>query len=632
MKRKSTLGMRFKMPQEAGLAKLSAALLALALFLLGRFLPAPPLGATFFFAASAIILCLDLIVSAILKLLRGRGIDEELLFVLATAGAFALRAEEEGTAALLVYRVGTIAAAFAAALAEMFIGAAVPEEGRTVRRVEDGKTVSVPLSEVVSGDVLAFNPGETVPVAGTVSEGKAKIAQPGGEGPRTVDEGDAVDEGSVVVEGTLLLYARHDAVVSLAERFRDNDGAYPHRMGRTTIFSRLFAPLVLAAAVIVGVLVPLLFKASYPVWLKRALGLLLTSGHNALVLAVPLVYFAGVTASLRRGVLFRSFGAVDTLSRTTTAAVDVASLTTGRQISHTRSDTLTREQLLLLASYAYAYLEGPNAEAVLAASGEKPDVLRIKDYNVLPGGVEATVGPLRLVMGSAACMESLGIDVGPERPAGTTEYLAVNGSLAGEIGFADTLRGDAVPFVHAMADEGVDRIVLISESDHDGCAETAMRLGISEFYAELRGEERVQRIKLLHEMQIKGEKMAYIVRDEKDLPLLKAADLGIATGGAANPVCDAADVVLQNDRLPEIARAVMFARSIRRTAVSVILMPIAAKALIGLLVILGVMRLWTVTALDFLLTMAAIVYAVLIRERLEAREGALMRLRRKAKG
>lgn len=632
MKRKNISRMRFRLPQEASLPKLAAAALALALFLLGRFLPAPPLGAMFFTAAAAIILCLDLVLSAILKLLRRRGIDEELLFVLATAGAFALHIGKEGTAALLIYRVGAMAAAFAVALAEVYIAASVPEEDRAVRRVENGKTVTVPLGDVKSGDVLVFHPGETVLVTGTVAEGKAQIAQPGGEGPRVLGEGDAVEEGSVVVEETLLLCARHDAVVSLAERFQDNDNAYPRRMGRMTFFSRFYAPLALAAAVLIGVLVPLLFDLSYTLWLQRSLGLLLTAGQNALVLAVPLAYFAGVTASLHRGVLFRSFGAVDALSKTTTAAVDLATMTTGRHVSHTRSEALTREQLLFLASYAYAYLEGETAEAVLAAAGEKPDVLRITDYNVLPGGVEVAIGPLSLVMGTAACLEEKGIEVISERPVGTTEYLAVNGYLVGEIGYSDSLRGDAVPFVRAMAGEGVDRIVLISEGGHDECAEAAMQLGLSEFYAELRGEERVERMRLLREMQIKGEKMAYIARDEKDLPLFKAADLGIAPGGAAKAVCDAADIVLQNDRLPEIARAVAFARGIRRTAVAVILLPIAVKVLIGLLAVFGVLPLWAVTALDFVLTMAAIAYAVLIRRQLEARAGAQSLLKQKAKG
>jgi Cd2+/Zn2+-exporting ATPase len=632
MKMKNSSQTRFQLPQEASLPKLVAVTFALALFLLGRFLPIEPRGALIFTAAAAIILCLDLVFSAAMKLLRRRGIDEELLFVLATAGAFALHAGKEGTAALLIYRVGVMVAAFAAAFAEMRIGVVAPEESRFVYRMENGNTVSVPLRDVKSGDVLVFHPGETVAVSGTVAEGKAKIAQSGGEGPRYVEEGDAVQEGSIVVEETLRLYARHDAAVSFSQKFSENDGAYPRRMGRMTFFSRIYAPLVLAAAVIVGVLVPLLFQQSYALWLERALGLLLTAGQNALILAVPLAYFAGITASLSRGVLFRSFGAVDTLSRTTSLVVDMATVTTGRHISHTRSDALTREQLLFLASYAYAYIEGQNAEAVLSASGEKPDVLKISDYNVLPGGVEAKIGDLEVVMGSAACMEAKGIDVTGERPAGATEYLAVNGHLAGQISFVDTLRSDAVPFVRAMAEEGVDRTVLISRADHDGCAEVAMQLGVSEFYAELAGEERLQRVRLLHSMQIKGEKMAYIARDEEDLPLFEAVDLGIAPGGAAKAVCDAVDIVLQNDHLPEIARAVSYARNIRQTAISVILLPIAVKILIGLFAILGLIPLWAVTGLDFLLTMAAILYAVLIRNRLDSRAGLLQRLRLKIKG
>lgn len=613
-----------RLPREAGPGKIAVIVLSFALFLLARLLRLEEPGPVILTAAAAVILCLDLLYEAARKLLTRGAVEEELLFTLATAGSFALKIGAEGTAALLIYRAGALIAALVATLSEGRMEQGVRESAPTVRRVGKGRLERVYLDAVRQGDVLRFDQGETVPLRGKVAEGAAQVSLPGEEGyvPWHVREGDPVPPGSVVLEGTLYLCAEEDRPES-APRM-NWEGATPMKTGRLTFFARFYAPIILALALVVGILVPLLGQGDFAPWMKRALGMLVTASQSALAFAVPLAYFAGVTAAFWRGVLFRSFGAVDTLSRTTSAAVDIETLVTGRHISHIRSDKLTREQVILLAAYAGAYADGASAEVVRRAYGEKPDALRITEYTALDGGVQARIGDLTVVMGSAGCLKEKGVEFLAESLPGTeTAYIAVNGQYAGEIGFTDALRSDALPFVRAMAERGVDRVVLLSKGEEAACAEVAGRLGIGEFYAELKGEERTRRLKVLHDMQIKGEKMAYIAREAGEIPLMRAGDVGIAPGGAQEAVKAAADVVLQSDYLPDIAQAVAAARNIRLTAMSLILVPVAVKVLMALAALLFTLPMWAVTLADFLLTLAALAFALSVRKRLVDGKGGL---------
>lgn len=528
----------------------------------------------------------DILVKAGKGIKNGRVFDENFLMAAATAGAIALAVYQTGdyteaVAVMLFFQTG-----------ELFESRAVGKSRKNIRALTDirpdyanidcgGTLKRVNPENVETGSIIIVQSGEKIPLDGVVVKGEAELntaALTGESLPRFVTAGDEVIGGSINTSGVLHIRTTKQFGESAVSKILDlieNAGSRKSKPERfISGFARVYTPAVCFCALVLAVLPPLVrsclsdLPADWEIWIYRALTFLVVSCPCALVVSIPLTFFAGIGGAAKAGILIKGSDYLEALSKTKIVVFDkTGTLTQGvfevRAVHH---NEINEAELIELAALAESGSSHPIGKSLQRAYGKEIDRSRVSDFREISGkGVVASVDGLQIAAGNDKLMKQLGIKPAPCRQAGTIIHTAVNGKYAGHIVIADVVKPKAKEAVAALKAAGVEKTVLLTGDTDAAGKQTAAFLGIDEAYGGLLPAGKVEKVEELLKNKPEKAKLAFAGDGLNDAPVLSRADIGIAMGAiGSDAAIEAADVVLTDDDLTKIATAVRSARKCTR--------------------------------------------------------------------
>ncbi len=548
--------------------------------------------------------------------------DENFLMALATVGAFALGEYTEAVAVMLFYQVGEMFQSYAVRRSRKSIAALMdirPDHAMLLR--EDGNATGVSPDTIKVGDRIQVSPGEKVPLDGIILDGSAQLdtaALTGEAVPRTVTTGDLILSGCINLSGVLTVEVTKpfgESTVSKILELVENAAARKAKAENfISKFAAVYTPIVVIAAVVLAILPPLLIPGqSFPEWIYRALTFLMVSCPCALVISVPLTFFGGIGGASKEGILFKGGNYIEALAATEIAVFDkTGTLTMGTFTVQELSPVgISKEELLSFAAHAEQFSSHPIAQSLLEAYGNAIEPAIVQKVTETAGhGVTATVDDKTVLVGSARLLQQAGITVEEVAADGTLVFVAIDGTYAGYIRIADTVKADAAATVKALKAAHIRTVMLTGDSHTTGEA-VAKALGIDTVYAELLPGDKVQKVEdLLHEKSAKGQ-LLFIGDGINDAPVLARADIGIAMGGSGSDAAiEAADVVLMTDEPQKLITAIRIAKKTRRIVRQNVTFALTVKIAVLLLSALGLVGMWAAVIADVGVLVVAICNAL----------------------
>lgn len=592
------------------------------LFLLGMLCGEGTAG-TILLLAAYVLVGADVLWRAAVNLRHGHLFGEHFLMSTATIGALALGDYAEAAAVMLLYQLGEFLQDRAVQRARRSITALMDIRPDTARVLMDGREEVVHPEAVAVGSMIRIYPGERVPLDGTVTAGESTLdtaALTGESLPRTVHTGDTLLSGCVNITGALTVRVTAAYAQSAAARILDLVEEAADKKSRTeafiTRFARIYTPVVVCAALGIAVLPPLITGDAFAPWVYRALTFLVISCPCALVISVPLTFFAGLGAASRSGLLVKGSSYLDALARTDTVVFDKTGTLTEGSLRVTRilpAAGATEQEVLARAAAAEQHSSHPMARAVMRAFAECGGTpAAVHDIEEHAGrGITARSEERIICIGTRAYLSESGItDLPPAAPAGAI-WLAVDGAYVGMICVADTVRAGAADTVRALREHGVRETVMLTGDARPTAQSVAAAVGIDTVYAELLPQDKAAHLERLLAAERAGRTLAYIGDGINDAPVLARADIGIAMGGiGADAAIEAADVVLMTDEPRRLVSLLALARRTVRIARENIALAIGIKAAVLLLGALGWVNLWAAIFADVGVTLLAVLNAM----------------------
>ena len=619
----------------------SAALLLLGILLRGRLAALSPAAEYLVFVPAYLLAGWPVLRGAARAAVHGRLFNEMFLMTVATLGAFAISALSEAVAVMLFYSVGEHFQELAVARSRRSIGALMGLRPDYARLAADGAGRKVAPETVSVGQLVEVLPGEKVPLDGVIEEGRSSAdtsALTGESVPRALEPGDEVLAGFINESGRIRVRVTREFGRSSVSRILELVEHAAARKAPTekfiTRFAAVYSPIMVAAALLVAFLPPLLFPdAVLRDWVYRALVLLVISCPCALVLSIPLGYFGGIGAASRSSILLKGSNLIDALNEVRAVVFDkTGTLTRGRfQVRRVLPvDGLHPAELLRWAALAESHSSHPAARAVLEAwrdcggGGAAADPSAVEEVRELRGlGVIARAGGRRILAGSARLLRQQGVATGTLEAraaggdgdgaagAGTAVYLALDGSPAGVVLIADRLKEEAAAAVQELRRLGVPRLLMLTGDSDPVAREVADRLGLDGYASELLPEDKVAEIEQVKRALPRGGRLLFVGDGINDAPVLAHADVGVAMGAlGSDAAIEAADVVLMDDDLRRIPKAMRIARFTRGVVIQNIVLALGVKlAFIGLGAA-GVANMWEAVVADMGVSLLAVLNAI----------------------
>ncbi|WP_303814574.1 heavy metal translocating P-type ATPase [Selenomonas ruminantium] len=561
-----------------------------------------------------------------------RTFDESLLMAIATLGAIALAVYEDGDyteaiAVMLFYQVGEWFQAYAVGRSRRDISALMdirPDYANMEQ--EDGTLAQVDPDEVEIGSVIVVKPGEKIPLDGVVEEGTSSlntVALTGEALPRDAKEGDEVLSGCININGLLKIRTTKEFDESTASKILEMvEEASSHKSKSENFiarFARVYTPIVVYAALALAVLPPLVrllgmgMAPEWGTWIYRALTFLVISCPCALVVSIPLSFFAGIGGASRQGVLVKGSNYLEALSEVKTVVFDkTGTLTQGVfQVSAIHTDKLNEQQLLHLAAHVERFSTHPIAESLRNAFGHEADGCNVECVEEIAGyGVRAQVNGKTVCVGNAKMMESIDAKWHECDAVGTMIHVAVEGEYAGHIVISDVVKENAAAAIHALKKDGIKQTVMLTGDSARIADKVAASLKLDMVYSQLLPQDKVAKVEELLQQPATG-KLAFVGDGINDAPVLSRADVGIAMGAmGSDAAIEAADIVLMDDDPLKISVARRIARKTLRIVKQNIYFSIGIKVLVLLLGALGFANMWAAIFADVGVMVLAVLNAV----------------------
>lgn len=574
----------------------------------------------------------DVLWRAFRGILHGQMLDENFLMCIATLGAFALaiytgasglapEGFDEGCAVLIFYQVGEFFQDYATGRSRRSISALMDIRPDTAHVVREGVTVSVDPAEVQPGEIISVLPGEKVPLDGVVTKGASSLdtrALTGESLPREISEGDAVVSGSVNVTSALEVRvekAFYDSTVSKILDLVENAAEQKSKAENfITKFARWYTPAVVAAALLLAV-IPGAVTGDWQEWVYRALSFLVVSCPCALVISVPLTFFAGIGAASKLGILIKGSNYLEKFDKANTFVFDkTGTLTKGNFAVVKVSPESDRERILALAATAERGSSHPIARSVAAAYGKETPA----DYtltNRAGEGVVAEKDGSRILAGNEKLMRAFGVEFIPEDGAGTVIYVAENGAFVGSLLVADELRSETAEVVGELNAMGCRTVMLTGDNERIA-ANIAGKAGVTDFKASLLPQDKVAEVEKALASQGKKDVLCFVGDGINDAPVLMRSDIGIAMGGVGSDAAiEASDIVLMRDDLKGIPVAKRIARKTMCVVYENIWFSILVKVAILILSAVGIAGMWLAVFGDVGVAVIAILNAMRVGSR-----------------
>ena len=563
---------------------------------------------------------------------NGRVFDENFLMAVATVGAFALAIYEksgdynEAIAVMLFYQVGELFQSYAVGKSRKNISALMDIRPDYANIEQDGKLVQVDPDEVAVGTVIVVQPGEKAPIDGVVVEGSSTLntsALTGESLPRDVHEGDEIISGCINMIGVLKIRttkAFGESTVSKILELVENSSSRKSRSEDFIAkFARIYTPVVCYSALALAVLPPVIrlvggMDGQWEQWIYRALTFLVTSCPCALVVSIPLSFFAGIGGASHEGILIKGSNYLETLSQVKTVVFDkTGTLTRGVfEVTAVHHSDMDEQKLLEYAALAECASSHPISKSLQRAYGKAIDRSRVTDIQELSGhGVTAVVDGHPVAAGNSKLMEQLGIPYHDCHSVGTIIHMAVDGQYAGHIVISDVVKPHAKEAIEALHKAGVEKTVMLTGDAKRVADAVAAELGVDEVHSELLPGDKVDKVESLLAQQSGKAKLAFVGDGVNDAPVLGRADIGIAMGAmGSDAAIEAADIVLMDDEPLQIAKAIRISRKCIGIVYENIVFALAVKFACLVLVAIGLADMWAAIFADVGVMVLAVLNAI----------------------
>lgn len=555
------------------------------------------------------------------NILNGQVFDENFLMSIATIGAFAVGEYAEGVVVMLFSQIGQLFESYAVGRSRESIASLMNIRPDSATVLREGRLITVDPYNVGIGEIIVVEPGEKIPLDGIVRSGASSIdssALTGESLPRDIVSGSEALSGCINLTGVLEIEVTKEFGESTVSKILELVENAASKKAKTenfiTKFARYYTPCVVAAAVLLAVVPPLIFSEPFSGWINRALIFLVISCPCALVISVPLSFYGGIGGASKRGILIKGSNYLEALSKTELVVMDkTGTLTKGTfSVESVNPVDIGAEKLLEYAALAESYSNHPISASLIRAYGRETDLSRVSNARESAGhGVMADVDGLPVLAGNAKLMKEAGVDCSvPARP-GTAVHVAVDGRYAGYILIADEIKEDAKNAVEEMRKAGVKKTVMLTGDAGSVAVYIAGKLGIDEVHSELLPADKLDQVERLGKETSKGGKLAFVGDGINDAPVLSQADIGIAMGGlGSDAAIEAADIVIMDDRPSKIPVAIRISRKTMRIVWQNIIFSLAVKAAVLALGAVGIATMWEAVFADVGVSVIAILNAV----------------------
>ena len=570
----------------------------------------------------------DILLKAWKGILNRQVFDENFLMAVATIGAILLGDYKEGVAVMLFYQIGELFQSYAVGKSRRNISELMdirPDYANIEK--EDGTLERVDPDEVEIGSVIVVQPGEKVPIDGVIEEGRTSLntsALTGESLPREAGVGDEVISGCINMSGVLKIRTTKEFGESTVSKILDMVENASSKKSRSenfiSKFAKYYTPAVCYGALALAVLPPLvrlLFLGMTPEWgdwVMRALTFLVISCPCALVISIPLSFFAGIGGASNAGVLVKGSNYLETLSETKYVVFDkTGTMTQGVfEVSGVHHSSMDTEKLLEYAALAECHSSHPISKSLKKAYGKPLDPSRVTDVEEISGnGVTAKVDGVRVAAGNSKLMEKLGVDCMECHSVGTVVHMAVDGKYAGHILISDQIKPHAKEAIAALKKCGVKKTIMLTGDRREAARQVAEELGIDEVHSELLPGDKVAQVEKLLDEKGEKEKLAFVGDGINDAPVLSRADIGIAMGAlGSDAAIEAADIVLMDDDPLKISKAIRISRKCLRIVYENIYFAIGVKVICLILGALGIANMWAAIFADVGVMVIAVLNAI----------------------
>ena len=566
-----------------------------------------------------LVISYDILKKAFKGIIKGQVFDENFLMAVASVGAVAIAVYENGSyneavAVMLFYQIGELFQSYAVGKSRRSISELMDIRPDYANIEVDGKIEQVDPDEVEVGSIIVVSAGEKIPIDGVIVEGSTTLdtsSLTGESVPRNAKENDEVISGCINLSGTVRIRTTKpfgESTVSKILDLVENSSSKKSKSEQfISKFARIYTPAVCGGALALALIPPVVSliigkEAMWLTWIYRALTFLVISCPCALVISIPLSFFAGIGGASKEGVLVKGSNYLETLSNTKIVVFDkTGTMTKGKfEVTEIAPIGIDRDELIRLTAYAESYSSHPISRSIKDAYGKEIDASKISDVNEISGnGVLAVVDGKKVAAGNSKLMDKLGVEYTACDKVGTVVYVAVDGKYCGYILISDALKPTSVSAVKAMKDCGVRKTVMLTGDSKKVADAVAKELGADEVYSELLPADKVSQVERLLADKGEKEKLAFVGDGINDAPVLTRADIGIAMGAlGSDAAIEAADIVLMDDDPMKISKAIKISSKCLRIVNENIYFALGVKALCLILGAVGIANMWVAIFAD----------------------------------
>ncbi len=568
----------------------------------------------------------DILKKAVKGILNRQVFDENFLMAVATVGAVLLGDYMEAVAVMLFYQIGELFQSYAVGKSRRNISELMDIRPDYANIEENGELKQVDPDEIAVGSIIVVKPGEKIPIDGVITEGNTTLntsALTGESVPRTAESGNEVISGCINNTGVIKIRTTKAFVESTVSKILDLVENASSKKSKSenfiSKFARIYTPAVCYSALALAIIPPIVsiiigISPIWGQWIYRALTFLVISCPCALVISIPLSFFAGIGGASKNGILIKGSNYLETLAQTKTVVFDkTGTMTEGVfEVIGVHHNKKEKELILETAALAESYSSHPISRSIIKAYGKELDKSRVSDIKEISGnGVTAVVDGSKVAVGNSKLMKSLGIEYADCHSTGTIVHVAIDGEYEGHILISDRIKKTAAKAIEELHQNGVTKTVMLTGDMKSVADSVAKELNISEVYSELLPADKVTKVEELLGQKGEKEKLAFVGDGINDAPVLSRADIGIAMGAlGSDAAIEAADIVLMDDDPVKISLAIRISRKCIRIVYENIYFAIGVKLICLVLGALGIANMWAAIFADVGVMVIAVLNAI----------------------